>query len=348
MSDGRPPRAFPQAVSALTPEAIAETVRILVPEGIVAVQGFAENISEPRAYGGGRPIVFGELVLGSALLAFRVPAENAPRNGEAVIVEGRLSGRLVTRSTGTAWRGDWKVTLIGQVVGNWTPRAARAPTPALPTRGARIPLGDFIGEHGIGSLTVLSSRVGHRDLAQSLASAGRAERPVFVEANFGDAGALLRTILELPTGGNMRGIALARGGGQGLDVIGGSREIVAALIGKRVPFYTALGHDTDVVLADRSADQVFHTPSELGAALARAAGKADAAAERDRRLSAQSGMIDRQKAELDRQAATLAGLRDDAVRAGEAARTRVAGLRRLLIGAGIVLALMAWLLVGRF
>lgn len=350
MDDRHPSRAaargqaFPRAMSALTPEVVAERVRIVLPEGIVAVQGFAENISESWTPRGGRPVVFGDLVLGSVLLSFQVPVETAPREGEPVIIEGTLRGRIITQPSGPAWRGNWKVTLVGQVVGNWTPRAAPKPLVALPERGERIPLNDFVLRHGVGSLLILSSKVGRRDVAQSLASANRREKPSFVEANFGDIRAFLQAVAAIPADGSVRGVALARGGGHGLELIGGSREVVAALIQRRMPFYTALGHDTDIVLADRSADQVFHSPSELGSAIARAADNADALAERNRRLNSQAKLIDQQKMQLDSQARLLVDLQNDMVHMGDAMNARVTRLRIMLIGAALALALLAWML----
>jgi exodeoxyribonuclease VII large subunit len=344
MTDRR--RAFPNTRAPLTPEVLASTIRISAPEGIVAVQGIAKGVTEPRSYGG-RVSVYGELVLGDALVSFVVPAERAPREGQPVIIEGYLRFKLLTRSNNGSWRGDWKVMLVGQVVGEWVPMVAAKPMLPLPQRGTRKPLTEFIREHGAQSLLVLSTHTGHRDLAQSVASGGCDEQPAFMEANFGAADAFLHTLATIPTDSDVRGLAIVRGGGNALDVIAGSREVVAALLNTGLPFYTALGHDTDVSLADRSADQVFHSPSELGAAIARAVRDAYDRITQARRVSAQSALLDQQKVQLDEQARRMAELQAEAIWAGDAAKARASNLRSLLIGAGLLVALLLWLLVGR-
>lgn len=111
MADRR--RAFPNIRAPLTPEVLASTIRISTPNGIVAVQGIAKSVSEPRSYGG-RVSVYGELALGDALGSFVVPVERSPREGQPVITEGHLRFKLFTRSNNGSWRGDWKVMLICQ------------------------------------------------------------------------------------------------------------------------------------------------------------------------------------------------------------------------------------------
>jgi hypothetical protein len=102
MTDRR--RAFPNTRAPLTPEVLASTILISAPEGIVAVQGIAKGVTEPRSYGG-RVSVCGELVLGDALVSFVVPAEPAPREGQPVIIEGYLRFKLLTRSNNGSWAG---------------------------------------------------------------------------------------------------------------------------------------------------------------------------------------------------------------------------------------------------
>ncbi len=127
MSDPRSIRAFPTATAPLTPDAVVDTIRLTAPEGILRVQGIAENVSKPwSSSGGGRPMVFGELALGTAVLSFQVPDEAAPDEGEAVVIEGHLRFRPASR--GDTRRGIWKVVLVGQVVGTWTPRARPSPS----------------------------------------------------------------------------------------------------------------------------------------------------------------------------------------------------------------------------
>jgi exodeoxyribonuclease VII large subunit len=325
---------------------LTDLIRISAPDGVIAVKGIAKKVQEPRTYGD-HAIVYGELVLGAALVSFAVPAECAPREDQPVIIEGHLRFKLATRSSNDVWRGNWKVTLVGQVVGEWTPIAAPTRVVPLPERGESIPLSTFVLNHGVEPLVVLSSHIGHRDLAQSLSAGKCQKQPRFIQANFGNSAAFLQALDAIPTDGSVRGLAVVRGGGGGLDVIAGSREVVAALLRKGLPFYTALGHDTDVSLADRSADQVFHSPSELGAAIARAAHDADELIKQHQRLNAQAGLLDRQKTQLADQASQIALLEAHATRAMEKANARAGNLRNMLIVASLLIVALIWLLVRR-
>ncbi len=328
----------------LTPEVLTDLIRISAPDGVIAVKGIAKEVKEPRVYGD-HATVYGELTLGAALIPFAVPAECAPKEDQAVIIEGHLRFKLATRSNSNVWRGNWQVTLVGHVVGEWKPVAMPTRVIPLPERGERIPLSMFVFNHGVEALIVLTSDNGHRDLAQSISSAKCEQQPQFVKANFGDPRAFLQALDAIPIDGSVRGLAVVRGGGGGLDVIAGSREVVAALLRKGLPFYTALGHDSDVSLADRSADQVFHTPSELGAAIARAAHEASDRAKQHQRLNAQAGLLDRQKAQLDDQARQIAQLGTDATHATELANGRTRNLRNMLIAASLLIITLLCLLV---
>lgn len=80
--------------------------------------------------------------------------------------------------------------------------------------------------------------------------------------------AFLQALNEVAANPEVRGIAIARGGGGGLEAIGSSAEIVRQLINLGLPFYVAIGHSRDLFLIDKYADQIFHTPSALGAGIA--------------------------------------------------------------------------------
>jgi len=344
MTDQRRAPPSPYSRAPLTPEVLTDLIRLSAPDGVIAVKGFAKEVKEPRVYGD-HATVYGELTLGAALVSFAVPAECAPQENQAVIIEGHLRFKLANRSGNNVWRGNWQVTLVGHVVGEWKPVAMPPRVIPLPERGERIPLSMFILNHGVEALAVLTSHNGQRDLAQSVSSGKCEQQPQFVKANFADPDAFLQALNAISTDGGVRGLAVIRGGGAGLDVIAGSREVVAALLKKGLPFYTALGHDTDVSLADRSADQVFHTPSELGAAIARAAHEADDRAKQHQRLNAQARLLDRQKAQLDDQAHQIAQLGTNATHAAEVANGRAHNLRNMLIVASLLIAALLCLLV---
>lgn len=80
----------------------------------------------------------------------------------------------------------------------------------------------------------------------------------------------IEDLLEVCRDPAIKVLVVTRGGGGGLAAIGDSHEVAAALLSSGRVFYTALGHDKDVLLLDKYADQAFATPSALGQSLAEA------------------------------------------------------------------------------
>jgi exodeoxyribonuclease VII large subunit len=58
-------------------------------------------------------------------------------------------------------------------------------------------------------------------------------------------------------------IAIARGGGSGLEIFD-KPEVIEAALALEVPFITAIGHEQDVTLLQKVADKAFITPTALG------------------------------------------------------------------------------------
>ena len=255
----------------ITPEILAELLRVEVPSGTILVQGIVKKVT-PWS-NGDRAYVYGRLALGRASISFRTHPEFAPNEGDAVTMKGVLQIRPVMNPEGD-WRATHEITLVGSVVGTWAPRKKVEPVLKLPVRDERVPLDEFIAEHGIENLVILTTTTARADITQTLSDAEVMGRPEFVEANFGSASEFLATVKSLHQRGYLAGLAIARGGGSGQELIAGSREIIKALIDLRVPFYVAFGHATDVALIDRFADQAFHAPSGLAAEIARSVKKA--------------------------------------------------------------------------
>lgn len=160
---------------------------------------------------------------------------------------------------------------------------------------------------------------------QSLTQAGLVERPEILRASFNDVTAVIKAAQQAVAAG-CRGVALARGGGAGLELIANSPQVTQAMIDLGVPFYSAMGHGDDIFLMDKYADQNFHTPSELGSALARAV---STAAENEQKLL-QISYGSRRTIELS---GALSEVRasEAAVRAGEAAaKARAAEAQKLV------------------
>lgn len=246
---------------------LVDLLKVEAPAGGCLIQGFAKDV---RPWSNGeRSYVYGRLVLGTASVRFRTQPEFAPREDEPVTINGTL--RIEPANRGREdWRATHQITLYGKVVGTWEPRPALGPPLQLPSRDERLPLDGFIADNALGRLAVLVSGTARADITRMLSDAEVSDRPTFIEANFGDAEKFLATVRSFVGRTDIAGLAIARGGGGGQELIGGSREIISALIALKRPFYAALGHATDLALIDKYADQSFHAPSGLGAAIARA------------------------------------------------------------------------------
>lgn len=247
----------------ITPEALSGLLQVKVPSGSVAVQGIAQDV-RPYAKDGTIVKVYGRLALGGFSIRIATPPQAAPQEGEAVIVKGTLGIRPTKPEH--EWRATHEVMLTGHVISNWTPRTTSEGVTDIPSRDEVLPFQNFVDRYDLSELVVLCTGTAERDITASLHQAGIYERPRFEYASFASEPAFLTTLSGLLDDGDFQGIAVARGGGAGIEEIGNSRAIAKALVSSGLPFYTAIGHDTNVVLLDKLADQAFHTPSALAAA----------------------------------------------------------------------------------
>lgn len=247
----------------LTPEALSERLIITAPPGNVAVQGIAQNIWPWPKEGPPRRI-YGRLVLGDFSIRFSTPPEAAPQENEAVIINGVLS--VNSARSESDWRATHEVILKGHVVGTWTPRLSQEEFTAIPQRDERLPLQSWADACTLNEMVILCTGTAERDINTSLLRGEIRGRPRFESMSFASETTFLNKLNQLIEEKSVGGFVIARGGGAGVEDIGNSRMIAKALTLSGIPFYTAIGHDTDVVLLDKFADEVFHTPSGFGAA----------------------------------------------------------------------------------
>lgn len=329
----------------LTPEAVLETVHYVAPMGIIAVRGYVENVSKPWVSKTGRSVVFGDLVLGDSVLSFRVPAEAAPDNRDRVVIEGHLRAQPVTQNTNEGRRGNWRVTLTGTVVDTWEPREPPpAPVP-LPDRDECLPLDLFIETHGIEKLLILTTEVGQTDITNELVKARVDARPIFVRANFADPNAFLEKLTGVQASAKIQGLAVARGGGIGLDVIGSSREVIGALMGKGLPIYAALGHAVNIELLDRYADQAFHSPTALASAMQRSIQALSRRNWQADEVKRQAALILNQEKQLTAHVNRTGDLERTGKQAETVWQTRINTLRFAVIILSVVGVALLWMLV---
>lgn len=252
----------------ITPEMLATTIKVTGQDGVFLIKGVARRIRFWPASGPAR-WVYGVLALNEASVKFRTRPGKAPAEGEAVVLSATLDVRAAKAAERNSWTGAYELMLLAEKIGTWNPAESDRPALRLEPRPGRMPLDDFLEQHEVTTLTVLVSEKAETDLLQALAQAEIFKRPRIIRARFDDEAMILEAIQEAADDG-AHGLALARGGGAGLELIADSPRVVAALTASGLPFYSAQGHGDDIFLVDKYADQAFATPSMLALAIAQA------------------------------------------------------------------------------
>lgn len=320
-----------QAVPGQVPlivEALLNQIRIERPTGQVLVKGRVERLS---AWPKGNPRhLFGELIGSDRSIEFRCPIAQGPKAvGEHVVLSGTLTIRPSPIHQGFA------VQLVGEVVGSWTPEQRAAAPVILDRRRGRLPLRHLIAQHGLSSLCLIGSETGLGDARAALlrhcADAPWRE----VVCKVADAEAVPDCFAQACRDHAVAGIAFVRGGSDPLTLqIWNDQALLRAFLAQPLPFYTALGHSQELLLADKYSDESFATPSDLGAQAGRISAE----------LAAETAREQRQGQELAKLAERTARAEQGEV----LARAAAAGWRRraivltlaLLVGLGLVLALL--------
>ncbi len=256
---------------ALDVHALMSSVTLRSPEGMVVVRGmvqklrYAPNPNNPEA-------VYGDLrdLYDNSVLSFRCPAAAAPEIDKPAVLRGTLRTKV------SRFHGGFDLELVGRKVGGWTPEARGSSSP-VPIRRERpkLPLARLIAKDPVKRIIFLGTELGIADAKHTLIGSPGAVPETKVVPMTVDA--LQKAVLEAAP--SHSAICLLRGGGdpQLFQAFNDSR-LIASLLACGVPFYTAVGHATDLTLADKYADESFVTPSALGSSYAEAC-KAQAASE---------------------------------------------------------------------
>lgn len=240
-----------------TPDSLLEAITVKSPLERLRVRGIVVDLApyprqEPKW-------IYGRLRGIAATIGFRCDIDSAPTHeGTSVILEGRIQVKPSKFRTGL------EVMLYGETVGSWEGRQRR-PIPSVHLRRERprMSLRAFLGKHHATELLLVATARGFQDFtAVDLPIELRHWR--WHKANFGDRNQLLRTLRALP-GSAPAGVALLRGGSADASMeLWNDPEVVRALLEWRFPYYTAIGHSDQLLLADKFADGAFTTPSAFG------------------------------------------------------------------------------------
>jgi exodeoxyribonuclease VII large subunit len=305
----------------LTPEILSASVQVVGQAGVFLIKGFAREVRAWPATGAPRH-VYGTLQLGPSSIRFKTDALNAPTEGEAVILAACLEIKPPRSAGRDRWNGAFEVTLIGEKAGTWSPGGADRQVVQLTPRADRLPLEDFLDTFLPDRLTILVSGKAEADIQQAFTEARLLQRPKIVRARFDDETAIIEAARQAVSDG-AQAVALARGGGAGLELTANSPRLTEALIGLGKPFYSAQGHGDDVFLIDKHADDCFATPSVLGLAVARGVTRAN-----ERRQDREALGLARQRAEdlearLDASSTTARATSEQLATAAATRRRRV-------------------------
>jgi exodeoxyribonuclease VII large subunit len=171
------------------------------------------------------------------------------------------------------------------VVGSWAPEKSTAPAVILERRRGRLPLRQLIAQHGLGSLCLIGSETGLGDARTALLrhSAEASWREAVCKV--ADAEAIRERFTQVCRDHAVAGIAFVRGGSDPLTLqIWNDGALLRTFLAQPLPFYTALGHSQELLLADKYADESFATPTDLGAQAGRITAELAAEGERNERL----------------------------------------------------------------
>lgn len=199
---------------------------------------------------------------GSGLhLSLRCPYELRPTEGENIV----FSGQVVLRPHKLNMSG-LDVQIIGEPVGTWKEKHQAQNAPEI-NKGARILLSQYLSQSPVNELLITGSKTGLRD-TQACFSKFRNSFPIKTEQiRVHDSLALLEDLDAALNKHEPFAFAVVRGGDDASLNIWDDPKLVAELVKFDTPFYLALGHSHRVTLADKYADETFHTPSNFGATL---------------------------------------------------------------------------------
>jgi exodeoxyribonuclease VII large subunit len=173
-------------------------------------------------------------------------------------------------------------------VGSWAPeKRAEAPV-ILERRRGRVPLKHLIAQHGLDSLCVIGSETGLGDaraaLLRHLPDAPWREVPCKVA----DPETVRARFAQACRDHAVAGIAFVRGGSDPL------------FLDQPLPFYTALGHSQELLLADKYSDESFSTPTDLGAQAGRASAELAAETARGQQVEQELAKLNERLARAER------------------------------------------------
>jgi exodeoxyribonuclease VII large subunit len=234
--------------------ALMEQVRWSVPQGTVMVKGVVGSL---RPWPTNDPtVIYGDL---RDTMSFRCPRGSSPLSPkELVVLQGTLKIKRSQQHSG------FELHLIGEKIGNWILDDSMKDIVATPKSDRpKLPLERFVTSGLPKRIVFIGTERALKDAESTFRRFSQADFPtVQTVATF----ERLQSVM-LAAAQGFDGLCFLRGGGDSTSfAIWNDSRLISLLLGLRKPFYTAIGHATDVTLADKYADESFVTPSDLGSA----------------------------------------------------------------------------------
>lgn len=210
--------------------------------------------------------VYGEISGKESRLSFRIPKEEgSPPIGSHVVIIGVFSIRparfhegLETLLSGQIDRESKEILEINKE--KKKPFSIERKRP--PTR-----MNSWItnNDSNLTRFALLGTNVGISDAAAAITQQGiTPDWQTFIVSMVNSID-ILKAIKHILKDKLISGFAFVRGGGLSSTMeVWEDEKILFSLVNSIKPFYTALGHSTDLILLDRIADESFETPSILG------------------------------------------------------------------------------------
>lgn len=250
-----------QQPSAVLPDTVLEQITLNQPRGSIVVKGTVTRLvpfprDNPRW-------VYGDLRGIDRAISFRCPIHNSPRaEGERVVIVGMITVRPSTIRDGLDVRVD------GEPIGTWTPVEHADQLVVLEHKPGRLLLSTLLRTYGIAGLRVLASDRGASDLLAAAHKCNpRIEVPIQA-CSFDSKEKVLGAIKRALQDDRTKAIAFVRGGSDDATLrIWNDPKFLSEVLGENIPFYTAIGHSNDRLLADKYSDETFTTPTAFGDAI---------------------------------------------------------------------------------
>jgi exodeoxyribonuclease VII large subunit len=184
-----------------------------------------------------------------------------PKSHQNVVVHGVLSVQP------SKFEG-LEVILTGTLVGQYKTLSAPASGLSLERTHTPVRIPALLYQDQVPRIAALCTNTGAKDAQGACTNMGVPAPWTPITVSFGNKEAMIASIQKVGGDPSCAALAVLRGGGDAKSLeMWDDPDVVEALLALGKPFYTALGHSTNVLLADRFADECFDTPTAFGSAV---------------------------------------------------------------------------------